>query len=816
MANILALSKKYPNVPAPILYQYKDADKIIQYNYDDPDLVPIDVDVEALIKKNFFAECPGHDSVPEELLAGFNYELWDTIDNFGKEAKDQKIFRQKMPKKLVDLQNKCSTVEEIYDIIKSAPNIYQDEIAWMKLQWHRRIYGYWVFINGKPTYIDGWHYFYYNFWHLDVGLPTYKSRDKKFFIFARYCYRTTEAVYQFRRMVDGEYQYTSDESELKKWKTEDIDIEQGIYVVDTNSRTCYGFNYPKHRREGATYKADCILYEIISSLENARGGIQSMDGEHAETAFKLHVVMPWRKLPFFFRPKTSSSTSPAKTLVFEPPIQRSKTKGSVNTGGVGLDSSIDYATTAGRSAYDGEKLIFLHNDESGKTGEEHVYQRWQVQKQCLSQGNGSIIHGFTINTSTVGELTKKGGAPFFSWCKDSHWQNRNNANGQTTSGMFNLFIPAFDGLDGFIDEFGESIIETPTNRVVNEFGKVVKIGAKEYLEKVQMDLLAKGDPESILKYQENLRLFPTRFAHCFIASASDTGFNMKILSERISELMMNDRLQPVTGDFEWLEPFRSVKWVPSPTGKFKCSYIPSPEKQNLMIEGNDGQKYPLYPGKFIASGDPFRFTKTDGYRMSKGGGAVFWDFDGSIDDDKGINEMPRDVFRNYTKQNWMTNRYVCTYLNRVDDKDLYAEHMLRMCIFFGAMMYPENNVDLINEKFESWGFGGYLLYDFDPVKGVVKENAGFHSSESKKQDLFLGLKQYIEEHGHRESHLDLLMECKDIGGLEEMTKYDLFTAGGGCQLGRKSQYARLLRAHLGTGEESDAGSMGIDFAHFLF
>ena len=58
--------------------------------------------------------------------------------------------------------------------------------------------------------------------------------------------------------------------------------ESGEFMVDFGFRTCYGFNYPKHRREGATYKAALINYEITSRKLSSIGGIQSKDEESAK------------------------------------------------------------------------------------------------------------------------------------------------------------------------------------------------------------------------------------------------------------------------------------------------------------------------------------------------------------------------------------------------------------------------------------------------------------------------------------------------------------------------------------------------------
>lgn len=807
--NVLALVNRYPNISPKILKEYKGCDDIVSYHEDDIDLKPIHISIEKLIRQ-IFKSFHGDMKFPvEDLLLGYDINLWHKIEGFGQPKSKQKWAPPKMPTKLVQLQKKCETLEEIYAILSEQRETFSKEIAWINNMWHYRLYGKWVFINGKPVYIPPWHWFYCSWYHLDVGLPEYRSRDRKIFIFNHYAYTTTDAVFRYRRKIANNYQYSNSESDWKKWK-EDFErhpinpMEKGEWFIDMGARTCYGTNQPKHRRDGATYRAQCIKYEVMTRFTDARGGTQSMDESHSRKAFQEKFIQPWKKMPFFFKPKHSGSTNPVSKIVFEEATKKSKNSGVTISTADGLNVWIDFATTAKRGYYDGDKLRFLHLDEEGKTIEEDVSARWQVVKQSLATGNGAKISGFSPSTSTVGEMSKQGGDSYFRICQDSHFHDRDAVSGQTKSGKFNLFIPAYDGLEGFIDEFGESIIDDPKYPILNSEGRKVSVGAKSFLSTKLKNLLDKGDPESIEKWHEEMRLYPTKWRDCWISSASDSGFNIKILSERIQQLEMDERLQPVTGNFEWDIPFKSVKWIPTPTGRWEVSLVLDSSLANKWVE-IDGVKYPRYPDGFVASADPFRFTKTDGRRKSNGGGAVFQKRNLIVD--------PEGT----PKEKWKTNRFVADYDFRASDKIGYAEDMLKQCIYYGAMMYPEINVPDIWERFVEWGFGGYLLYDYDPTLGITKETPGFNSVETVKQDLFLGMAQYIEEHGARESHLRILKECLDIRGLEDMTNYDLFTAASGCLRGLKSQYARILKSHYGIGDEDDEnGGNVIDYGMLLY
>jgi len=107
---------------------------------------------------------------------------------------------------------------------------------------------------------------YNSWWNLDIGLPEYRHRDRLFFLFARYCSTTTTATFFWRIFDDdGGVQYFSTETEALRYCGQNNILRQpenGIWEIDYGRRTCLGFNYPKHRREGATYKGSLINYEI--------------------------------------------------------------------------------------------------------------------------------------------------------------------------------------------------------------------------------------------------------------------------------------------------------------------------------------------------------------------------------------------------------------------------------------------------------------------------------------------------------------------------------------------------------------------------
>lgn len=734
---MIAKYTKYKNIKKSILDEYQVEDKFFLINDGDKNLIAIRIDLPEM---------------PEP----------ETIDGFGLPAKEQKFTRQKYPPKLKKLEKDCGgSIDLIWERLNKNQRSFRDEIKWIKKQWYHRLFGYWFFNNGKPTYIDGWHFDYLNYFYLDIGLPSYRDRDRRWFLIQRFAYNDT---------FDFKHKSTEKETSGLALQNERNEYEK----VDTGRRVSFGTIGLKGRRFGDTYKAESIGLEMITRAEipNSIFGIQAMDGDTGKQDFGK-IVHSWRKLPFFFQPKFDNSTNPKEEILFNEPGIRSTNNNMVG-GDAGLEAKINYASTADRGFYDSTKLLFYLSDEDGKVILECPLTRHQVTKNCLSQGQGAIITGFTIHPTTVGEMADKNINRFKELCDQSNYYIRTE-NGSTLSGLYVIFFPAYDGLEGFIDEYGVSVIDTPTEQQSEFIQK--KIGSRKFLENNLNALLKKGDENSLRTYRENKRLFPLEYADCFLTESGDIGMPYEKIDLRLSELAF-DRQATQRGNYERIDknnPESAVVWNECPDGRWYVSYIPAPEKTNQKYV-NHGIWFPKNPDLFTASADPFRLSKVAGSRMSNGGGSVFWERDFNIDPhDKEIKD-------------WITNRFVCTYSYRPATTDEYAEDMLMMCIYWGALMYPEVNLPLIIEYFTKRGYAGFLKYGVDKTTGKYKPTAGFSSLDNSKSELFNLIIDYLQKHCHRERHKEILLEAKKIKGLADMTNYDLFTSAGGCLLGSQSKY----------------------------
>jgi hypothetical protein len=499
----------------------------------------------------------------------------------------------------------------------------------------------------------------------------------------------------------------------------------------------------------------------------AWGGIQSMNDVQSRICFLRHLVGPWKKLPFFFKPNYEGSTSPKTELSFSPPAKRLSSRGSLSTSELGLESGINYEM-ADPSAYDGSKLYFHHDDEVGKLKKGlSCWARHTVVKECLVMG--SDIIGFTVKTSTVGEMDRGGGRVFKHQCMMSDYFVR-TPNGQTRSGLANLFIPADDGMQGFIDEYGMSIIGTPNKRQAEFIGS--KIGAREYLLNRRKGYIDAGDQEGL---SDEIRLYPMRFAECFRTAAKSSGFNMNKIETYIDDLSFSKALT-VRGDFAWRgnKKDSEVEFRLNPSGKFIVSHQLTENEANRKYWSEEEETW--MPGNTqwgVAGGDPFKFNKTEGNRKSKGGGAVV---------KKGkLKDGDFSLRRNFA----------CTYANRTFDKNIYGEDMLMMCVYYGVQMFPEINIPFLWDYFDERGYSGYLLYKVDPKTFEFGKTPGGQTSEKIKQDIFTEYMTWIENEADTEKHIEIFEECRDIEGPEDMPNYDLFTAGGYALLGTHGIYDEM-------------------------
>lgn len=734
-----------------ILKGYKPHENEVWLNVDDPDLIPIKVNILDLIQRTF------REYKQKEPTT---FPIITLIDGFGQKIEDQFFKRYETPAKLNYLIDKIKKrerkrklntdswitvhtriINEFWDILDKKHEEYHKEIIWLKKLWYYRLFGYWFMNNGLPTYMTGSYFMYLNYYYLPTGiLPQYRDRDRRWFISQKFLRLDTKTFAKLDK--DG---FAIPNTKGKR-DYEMIDIERKVF---------YGSVHPKARRVGDTSKSSEDVIEESTRTLGRQFANQGVDDDTSERIFKSYITKPYEKYPIFLKP-LQKRLDPQEEMRFESGDEELK-----------LGSWIDYATSRHATKYDGATLKKYYGDEIGKLQHGSIVDRHSTIKLALSERD--IIDGNITYTTTVEKMELKGGREFLKLCKDSNFYQR-KPNGQTISGLAVIYFSAADGHPLFIDKYGMSIIDNPTPEQAKFICK--KIGAREYI--LNDRRLHTGEALAKKKRQE-----PLSFREVFTPPPKSTFFNTPKVQRRVSEIQMMNGLPYRIGDFVWEQnKFGRVVFVDGSEGRFRLSTILTDSETNRWIL-RDGMKFPEGENKYILSADPFRLDKTDSWRMSNGGIAVLWERDKKIDPNN------KDISK------WKSNRFVCTYCFRPDTTDEFAEDVLKCAIYFSCLVYPEMNIDLIQKKFIDWGYRGFLLYDTDLETKAKKNNCGFTTIHNKSE-IFNLVRDHIELHCDRERHDDLLKDILEIQSPQEMTNYDLFTAAGGCLLAVRSDYKKHL------------------------
>ena len=193
------------------------------------------------------------------------------------------------------------------------------------------------------------------------------------------------------------------------------------------------------------------------------------------------VMNGYRNLPIFLKPRVEDEETKTE-LVFKKKKDKRKIihreKGKIFDDDVGMESKINFKNTA-LNSYDSGRVSALLMDEAGKWPKDvPVNQYWPIVKKTLMRG--AIKVGFCVIPSTANDA-KSGGEPYKALFDESN----QFIEPYTATGLYRYFCPAYDGYEGFIDEYGNSIIENPTDEqkkyVLERYGMKIDCGAKEYL-----------------------------------------------------------------------------------------------------------------------------------------------------------------------------------------------------------------------------------------------------------------------------------------------------------------------------------------------
>ena len=313
-------------------------------------------------------------------------------------------------------------------------------------------------------------------------------------------------------------------------------------------KRCYGMCYLKNRRSGFSFMASGELVNMATLASDSRFGILSKTGPDAKKMFTDKVVPISVNYPFFFKPIQDGMDRPKTELAYRVPASK-LTRRNIQASDrpeelQGLDTTIDWKNT-GDNSYDGEKLKLLAHDESGKWERpNNILNNWRVTKTTLRLG--SRIIGKCMMGSTSNALDK-GGDNFKKLYKDSDVTKRNR-NGQTSSGLYSLFIPMEWNYEGFIDSYGLPVFDTPETETKGPYGEYIDTGIIEHWQN-EVDGL-KNDGDAL---NEFYRQFPRTEEHAFRDETKNSIFNLAKIYEQIDfNEELNNNNEITRGNFQWI------------------------------------------------------------------------------------------------------------------------------------------------------------------------------------------------------------------------------------------------------------------------
>jgi hypothetical protein len=581
-----------------------------------------------------------------------------------------------------DYPKELKNIKSIFDW-QSYPDEFKGKWeAYIDEEFNRRDNGYWFYNKGVPTYITGTHYMYLQWSKIDVGNPDFREANRLFFIFWEAC------------------------------------------KADTR---CYGMCYLKNRRSGFSFMASGETVNQATISSDARFGILSKSGSDAKKMFTDKVVPISLNYPFFFKPIQDGMDRPKTELAYRVPASK-LTRKSIQAQETaiqleGLDTTIDWKNT-GDNSYDGEKLRLLVHDESGKWEKpDNILNNWRVTKTCLRLG--SRIIGKCLMGSTSNALDK-GGNNFKKLYLDSDVTKRNN-NGQTRSGLYALFIPMEWNYEGFIDEYGQPVFNTPEEEVLDPHGDPIEVGVIDYWENEVEGL--KGDQDALNEYY---RQFPRTTDHAFRDESKNSIFNLAKIYEQIDYNADLRNTNTITqGNFQWVNGIADTKvmFIPSPQGRFKVSWIPNGTLQNKQIV-KGGVRYPGNEHVGAFGCDSYDISGTTDGRGSKGALHGLTKFS--------MEDAPPSTF-------------FLEYIARPQTAEMFFEDVLMACVFYGMPLLAENNKPRLLYHFKRRGYRGYSMNRPDKLWNKLsvteKEIGGIpNSSQDIKQAHAAAIEMYINEH----------------------------------------------------------------------
>ena len=620
---------------------------------------------------------------------------------------------------VLEYPSELNKIKTVYDWDNRPIAFKEKYYEYINKEFVRREEGYWYYNKGIPTYITGSHYMYLQWTKIDVGHADFRESNRLFYIFWEAC---------------------------------------------KSDNRCYGMCYLKNRRSGFSFMASSDTVNQATISRDARFGILSKSGADAKKMFTDKVVPISLNYPFFFKPIQDGMERPKTELSYKVPskrLTRNSIKETSENVQAGLDTTIDWKNT-GDNSYDGEKLKLLIHDESGKWERpDNILNNWRVTKTTLRLGRRIV--GKCMMCSTSNSLDK--GGENFKKLYEASDVNKRNRNGQTSSGLYSMFVPMEWNYEGYIDSYGLPVFDTPKKPIKGIDGEDIDIGVISHWEN-EVDGL-KDDQDGLNEYY---RQFPRTEKHAFRDEAKESLFNLTKIYEQIdyNEDLRNTNVV-TRGNFQWEGGIKDtrVMFLPNKNGRFLVSWVPSVQLQNRYNIKNN-IKYP-------------------GNEHCGAFGCDSYDISGTVDG-KGSKGALHGLTK-FSMEDVPPNLFFLEYISRPQTADIFFEDVLMALVFYGMPILAENNKPRLLYYMKRRGYRGYSMNRPDKVMHKLsiteKEIGGIpNSSEDIKQAHAAAIEDYIENHvglgedGYGNTYFQRTLEDWAKFNINNRTKHDASISSG--------------------------------------
>jgi hypothetical protein len=343
---------------------------------------------------------------------------------------------------------------------------------------------------------------------------------------------------------------------------------------------------------------------------------------------------------------------------------------------------------------------------------------------------------------------------------------KRNRNGQTSSGLYSLFIPMEWNYEGFIDNCGMPVFESGDTSARDNYGETIGTGVIEHWQNEADGL--KGDQDAL---NEFYRQFPRTEEHAFRDETKNSIFNLQKIYEQIDyngDLKGSGLVSK--GNFQWENGIKDSKviFMPDMKGRFNVSWIPPVHMQNIVIN-RSGKKYPGNEHLGAFGCDSYDISGTTDGQGSKGALHGLTKFS--------LDEAP-------------SNSFFLEYVSRPPTAEMFFEDVLMALVFYGMPLLAENNKPRLLYYLKRRGYRGYSMNrpdkSYNKLSVAEKEIGGIpNSSEDIRQAHAAAIESYIDKHvglkednNYGDLYFDRTLNDWALFDINKRTKFDAAISSG--------------------------------------